>query len=145
MARPIEYRPEIVDKVKQYLKECVDEIEEYHKTRGEKSDTYERIVKVKIPTIEGLAVYLGVNRSTLYEWKDTYKEFSDIIEELQAIQADRLLNNGLNGSYNSTIAKVLLTKHGYREGTDITTNGLTIKFDSVFNESSQQTEESSKK
>ena len=29
---------------------------------------------------------------------------------------------GLQGSYNPTIAKVLLTKHGYREGTDITTN-----------------------
>ena len=37
-------------------------------------------------------------------------------------QADRLLNNGLSGNYNPTIAKVMLTKHGYREGIDNTTN-----------------------
>jgi hypothetical protein len=45
---------------------------------------------------------------------------------LRAKQADRLLNNGLAGTYNSTIAKVLLTKHGYREGIDATTNDKDI-------------------
>ena len=49
-------------------------------------------------------------------------EFSAIIEQLQAEQEDRLINNGLSGNYNPTIAKVLLTKHGYREGVDQTTN-----------------------
>lgn len=120
MARPIEYNEDINIRAKEYLSKCVDEIEEYHKTRGDKSDTYDRIVRVKIPTIEGLAVHLGISRSTLYLWKESYDTFSDIIEELQQVQADRLLNNGLSGDYNPTIAKVLLTKHGYREGIEQT-------------------------
>jgi hypothetical protein len=120
MARPIEYNEEHLIKAREYITLRVDEIEEYHKTRGEKSDGYERLVRVKLPTIEGLAVHLGISRSTLYLWKENYPTFSDIIEELQAIQADRLLNNGLSGDYNPVIAKVLLTKHGYREGIEQT-------------------------
>lgn len=122
MARPTILTSELKDKARQYLKECVDEEDEYHKTRGEKSDSYDRIIKVRIPTIEGLAVYLGVNRDTLYDWETKDEEFSDILSDLRSTQADRLLNNGLSGTYNSTIAKVILTKHGYREGVDQTTN-----------------------
>jgi len=130
MARPVEYKEDILVRAREYISLCVDEIEEYHKTRGDKSDSYDRLVRVRIPTIEGIAVHLGISRSTVYDWKDAlsedgslkYAEFSYIIDELQAIQADRLLNNGLSGDYNPTIAKVLLTKHGYREGVDQTTN-----------------------
>jgi len=120
IGRPPEYNEEILIKAKEYIISCVDSIEEYHKTRGEKSDSFDRIVIVKLPTIEGLAVYLGIARNTVYDWEDKYKDFSHIIEELRAIQADRLINNGMSGDYNPTIAKVLLTKHGYREGVENT-------------------------
>ena len=116
IGRPPEYKPQILIKAKEYINSCVDSIEEYHKTRGSSSDSFDRIVRVKLPTIEGLAVYLGIARNTVYDWEDKYIEFSHIIEELRAIQADRLINNGMSGDYNPTIAKVLLTKHGYREG-----------------------------
>lgn len=114
--RPTIYSKEIINKTKKYLESCKDKEDEFHKTRGEKSDGYERILRVKLPTIEGLAGYLHVARDTIYQWRREYKEFSDIIEELLQKQADALIANGLSGSYNSTIAKVLLTKHGYREG-----------------------------
>ncbi len=65
-------------------------------------------------------MYLHVNRDTLYEWEKANKEFSDIMGELRAIQADRLVNKGLSGDYNPTIAKVLLTKHGYRDSQEVT-------------------------
>lgn len=136
--RPTEYNQSILEKSKEYLKICVDEIEEYHKTRGEKSDGYERLVRVKIPTIEGLAVYLGITRPTVYDWIKIHPEFSYIIDELQAIQADRLLNNGLSGDYNPTIAKVLLTKHGYREGIDQTTNDKDIIPDKQSKEKAEE-------
>ena len=118
--RPTEYSEEIGIKARKYLNTCNDEYTEFHKTRSDGSNSFERIVNVKIPTIEGLALAIGINRDTVYDWKSKYLDFSDIIDELMALQADRLLNSGLSGAYNPTIAKVLLTKHGYREGLENT-------------------------
>lgn len=73
-----------------------------------------------VPTIEGLAVELQVARSTLYEWADAHPEFSDILEQLKAAQADQLIQNGLIGYFNSTITKLMLTKHGYADRQEIT-------------------------
>lgn len=127
MARPTTYNEEIIKKAEEYLSLCVDKIEEYHKTRGEKSDGYDRIVRVRLPTIEGLAVYLNINRDTIYAWCKEHKEFSDIIEKLKESQADKLLNNGLSGDYNSTIVKLMLSKHGYTEKQEMEhTGGVTI-------------------
>lgn len=118
---PTEYSEEILIKTKEYMEKCVDEIEEYHKTRGDKSDTYERIVRVKLPSIEGLASYLRLDKSTIYAWRKEVdkKEFSYLINELLAKQAEALINNGLSGDYSPVIAKVLLTKHGYSDKTEI--------------------------
>lgn len=95
-------------------------------------EMYDNRLKVKLPTIEGLAVYLGVHRDTIYEWSKLYPEFSDILEELRATQADRLMNNGLSGDYNSTIAKVLLTKHGYNDKQELQHSG-SISLTELFN------------
>jgi len=128
MARPLEYNPSYVEKAENYLANCVDKYEEFHKTRGAKSDGYDRLVRVNLPTIEGLAMELDIARSTLYLWKEEYAEFSDIIDKVMEKQANMLIQSGLSGDYNPTIAKVLLTKHGYRDAidTDITTKGEKI-------------------
>jgi hypothetical protein len=68
--------------------------------------------------VESLALHLGVARSTLHAWADTksdfyYEEFSDSLEQLKSVQASMLIQNGPKGEYNSTITKLLLTKHGY--------------------------------
>ncbi len=119
--RPTEYNGlDTLLKANKYIDSCKDEEYQRVKTDGDKTTSYDNLVKVKIPTIEGLANYLDVARSTIYEWKEKHKEFSDIIERLQQEQAERLINNGLAGTYNPTIAKVLLTKHGYVEKKEIT-------------------------
>jgi len=114
--RPTIYNQEILEKTQEYIDSCKDIDED--KEAGIKA-------KVKLPSIEGLAYYIKVHKDTIYEWCKEHKEFSDVINDLRAIQADRLLNNGLAGTYNPTIAKVLLTKHGYTEKTetDITSKG----------------------
>lgn len=112
MARPTKYNEEILRKTVAYIASCEDDLKN-------------RIVN--LPSIEGLAYEIGISRSTIYEWQKENKEFSDILEDLLAKQARALLNNGLSGSYNSTIAKVILTKHGFREGIDTTTDKPTVE------------------
>ncbi len=72
------------------------------------------------------ALDLGVARSTIYEWAKEHKEFSDILEDILSTQERMLLVNGLNGEYNSTIAKLVLSKHGYRESQDITSDNKAV-------------------
>ena len=118
--RPPTYDQELVEKARVYLAQCIDESFD----RG--GERPQHALKVKIPTKGGLAVYLGVARETLFDWAKKYQEFSNIMEQMGAVQEERLINNGLSGDYNPTIAKVLLTKHGYREGIDQTTNDKDI-------------------
>jgi hypothetical protein len=126
--RPTDYSQEILEKAQEYLVSCIDEEYDWTKTEGDKSTSYEHRIRVKLPSIEGLAKYLGVARSTVYLWEKDYPEFSDILEEILSEQAQRLINNGLSGDYNPTISKLILTKHGYsdKSETDITSGGKPI-------------------
>lgn len=119
MARPTIYNEQILIDTKQYIDDC-------HDTPADKESDLPR--QVNLPTIEGLAYKLKINKDTIYTWRKEKPEFSELIEELLHKQAQSLVNNGLSGNYNPTIAKVLLTKHGYREGieTDITSGGEII-------------------
>lgn len=117
--RPTKYSAKMVTLARKYLDSCEDTEDEFHKTRGMKSDSYERIIDVKLPMIEGLAKYLQVTRSTVYEWKDKHKEFSDILEEIMQVQAERLALGSLSNRYNPVISKLMLAKHGYRDSSDI--------------------------
>jgi hypothetical protein len=141
--RPIEYNQGYTEKAEEYLLSCEDEeIEKGSEDRPVYS------LKVKLPTKGGLAKYLGVARDTLYDWSSKYPEFSDIMESLSAEQEDKLINNGLSGDYNPTIAKVLLTKHGYvdKQETDLTSAGKPLIIPSELinkNDTAQLTENSS--
>jgi hypothetical protein len=105
MGRPTDYNDKILEEARKYIASCEDG-----------PGAIPGKVCVKLPTIEGMALFLKINRDTLYEWCKIHDDFSDIIEDLRAEQANRLINMGLSGDYSSTIAKVLLSKHGYREG-----------------------------
>lgn len=79
-----------------------------------------------VPTIEGLAQYIGISRDSVYAWEKDNKDFSDITEGLRQLQAKLLINGALRNDFNATISKLLLSsKHGYIEksATDITTGG----------------------
>lgn len=96
--RPTKLTPELVEKAREYLA------------------TNDRLgEQALLPTVERLSIILDVHRDTLYEWAKHDAQFSDILRNLMASQADKLLQYGLAGRYNSTIAKLILTKHGYVE------------------------------
>ena len=121
--RPTKYTKDITEKAEKYLSECIDTTEQVVTGESGKFTSYKEKIKVNLPTIEGLAVYLEVHRDTLYEWEKEHDEFSDIIERLRGSQIKSLINNGLSGDYNPTIAKVLLSKHGYSEKQEIQHSG----------------------
>ncbi|MEJ6011427.1 terminase small subunit [Novosphingobium aquae] len=121
--RPTKYSADILKKTWEYIASCTDEEFEYHKTQGISSNTFERKIRVNIPTMQGLSLHLKVNLDTLNEWALLHHEFSGAIGELKAEQARRLMNNGLNGDYSPQMAKFLLSaNHGMKERVDATTN-----------------------
>lgn len=69
-----------------------------------------------IPTIEGLAEYLGVACSTVELWATKYEDFSGALERIKKKQKDIIINRGLDGEFNPTIAKLILSaNHDVRE------------------------------
>lgn len=61
------------------------------------------------PTEYGLALYLGVSTSTIDNWEENHAEFLGVLEYIKAMQGVMLINKGLTGEYNSTIAKLLMS------------------------------------
>lgn len=81
-------------------------------------ETYEENGDI-IPSVAGLALYLKVTKETLYQWGKKHKEWDNAMKELSQAQEQKLLSGGLSGTYNSTIAKLVLTKHGYSDKQEI--------------------------
>lgn len=71
----------------------------------------------EIPSVVGLAAYIGRARTTIHRWanEEGKEEFRDILDEINETQAQVLVNNGLNGKFNSNITKLVLGKHGYHD------------------------------
>lgn len=97
-----------------------------------------------IPSVAGLALYLGVARSTLYEWEEINKEFSDTLGSLKAVQEVLLLNNGLTGKFTAPITKLALSNHGYSDKQDIkmTVDPLSALIDEIGDEARNNNRES---
>lgn len=119
LGRPSEYKEEYCQQADIYLAQNEDTLTE----RGK--------IKVKLPTTDGFARFLGVARSSLYLWEKDHPDFSDALDKIRNEQQERLLNMGLSGDYNSTIAKLVLSaNHNMREKSeqDITSGGERITF-----------------
>ena len=102
MARPTLYSDDVIQKANEYIASCGREATE-------------------LPTVEGLAEYLGVARDTIYEWikpEHGYTEFSDTIKRIEEKQKNQLINDGLYGGkeVNQSMAIFLLkANHGMIE------------------------------
>jgi len=81
-----------------------------------------------VHSIEGLALYVGIARDTVYAWEKEHPIFSDIVGAVREKQAKKLINGSLDNKLNASISKMMLSKHGYREATetDITSGGESI-------------------
>ncbi|MEX0469922.1 DNA-packaging protein [Spiribacter sp. 390] len=105
----------------------------YNKQMQDKADSYVdggfADVGDVVPSRAGLALELGVSRSTLQEWEKEHDRFSVTLDRLKWFQERLSLNGGLKGDMNSTIVKLLLANHGYsdRVAQDVTSSDGSMK------------------
>lgn len=135
VGRPTKYTQEMVKLAEAYLKSCKDSyryvggresksthsvtVDEVETSRSNTSTNREKLLFVKLPSIEGLALHLHIRRSTVYEWVKDNPVFSDIVEDILTAQAERLINGGVSGRYNHSVSKLILTKHGYVDRAEV--------------------------
>ena len=124
-----QYKEEYCDKVDEYLKDQVDKevkiVKQENEEKGYKM--YAGKLKVQLPTLEGFARFIDVSHKTLLKWERNNIPFGKALSKIRTEQKGRLINMGLSGDYNSTIAKLILSaNHGMREGTDITSDNKPI-------------------
>lgn len=82
-----------------------------------------------VPMVVGLCLYIERSQTVIYEWaKDEDKQFRDIVKAIGENQQVELFNKSLRGDYNASMAKLMLTKHGYSDkvDSDVTSGGKTI-------------------
>ena len=127
--RPEKYKEEYISKVDDYLAGCKDEyskvVKQFNEAKG--YEMYDNVLVVKLPTIEGFCEYINTPWSTLHDWMDRHVEFSDAIDKIKLRQKRMLIENGLAGTYNSTITKLILgNNHGVVEQSksELTHKGL---------------------
>lgn len=121
-SRDTRYKEKYIAEVDRYLQINRDRTVKVVKTLSEEKGykTYDNKLKVKLPTVEGFATYLGVTKKTLWNWQKENPEFDEAVDKIMVEQKQRLVNMGLSGEYNSTIAKLMLShNHGMVERTDI--------------------------
>ena len=101
VGRPSKYTPELIAKAQEYADNNHD-----------------------FPMLAELALELEVSRDTLYAWAEDpgKQEFSDILEKVMAKQEVKLAKGALLGDYHAGFAKMMMTKHGYSDKQDITSD-----------------------
>ena len=97
--RPTKYKPEMSGQIEEYMSMCGRE-------------------NMALPTVEGLALHLGVISETIREWAKKYPEFSVTLKKIADKQKEQLMNDGMYGGkeINQAMAIFLLkVNHGMKE------------------------------
>jgi hypothetical protein len=89
--RPTKYTKELVSAIDEFFNEAVP-------------------TNMRIPTVEGLCLKIGISRNTAYRWAKENEEFSDTLELIKVKQKEYLTEIGIFGGkeINATIVSLLL-------------------------------------
>lgn len=115
---PEKYQPEYAtSKLEEYFAFCEKGNEP---TLVPTESSYIVMHNAKMPSLKGYARYLKFPRQTLEHWAAQHPEFARALDLLKDVQEEFLINNGLSGRYNSTLAKLLLgVNHGMIERKEV--------------------------
>lgn len=129
--RPTIFSGSVLDDANAYINFFLMTEEQRQKVGDKRKNLFE-----VLPSVAGLAIYLNIARSTLQAWEKSNNEFSGTLERLKAVQEVLLVNGGLRGDLNPTIAKLMLANHGYTDKQDIklSVNPLSDLIDEIGNE-----------
>ncbi|MFH2062286.1 MAG: terminase small subunit [Candidatus Beckwithbacteria bacterium] len=96
LGRPSKYSRKIVKKANKYLLKCIENDE--------------------LPTLQKLALLLGISTRAIYLYRDEHDEFMHTVEQIQNLQIDMLIQKALNNEYSASMATFLLKSiHNFRE------------------------------
>lgn len=100
--RPTLYTPELQAKADEYIEKGFIELDHV------------------VPSIQGLAEWLGICDSTIEVWAhhDDKPDFIGTLRKIRLKQHNMALGRGLDGTHNAAITKLLLYNHGYSEKTE---------------------------
>ena len=101
--RPPKYTEELLLKAHEYI------------------DDWEASEDEPVPLLCNLALYIGVNKATLYKWKedDDKQEISELCIDVMTKQESMLVAGGLQNKFNSVITKLAMTKHNYSDRSEV--------------------------
>ena len=107
--RPTKYTPEMMALINEYIAEAVPQ-------------------NMKIPTVEGLCLKIGIFKDTIYKWRKRYPEIADALRQIKHLQKEHLTEIGIFGGkeINASIVSLFLkANHGMIETsrTDLTSGG----------------------
>ncbi len=107
--RPSKYKPEYCD-LTAYFQGCEDNNDQ-------------------IPKICGFAIFLGVTENTVMNWGKEFPDFLRSLKKILAKQKQMLMDKGLDKTYSSVIAKLLLSaNHGIKETVNLQNNGGSFSY-----------------
>jgi hypothetical protein len=134
LTKPTKFnKKSFLNKLEKYLRSTTDKAEVIKGKRGIAVK-----FQVHLPTIPDFAIFLGITKKTLYNWRNwepgkgeenpknqERKEVAEYaFDRILTEQQTRLINKGLSGDYNPTIAKLILdANHGIREEVNLNNKG----------------------
>lgn len=125
---------ELDERVEAYFKHCADSRQELPLRNGDIR------IRQELPSMVGLALWLGVHRDTLYSYingtdgtngldAEEHKTASDILARAQLRIHQATMIAAANGDMDSRTAAMLLTNYGYARAADDSPT-VTVRIDS---------------
>ena len=130
--RPTKYQAAYCEKIIDYFRVEPQQVEYKRTYYADGSIKSEEPVTVgaQFPTFQGFADSIGVDMSTLTEWRGKYARFSAAYSHAKELQEKIWLVNGMGGQYNAQFAQFFGKNClGYKDKQETEhSGGITVEF-----------------
>lgn len=114
-----------------YFRAAYDRLADAKEVVTDKGDVKYVARPLRVPSMAGYGVTVGVARRTLQAWRDRYPEFEVAYEEGKSIQEAFILELAAMNGLNPLISALALKNYqGWKEKADVEVGGsITLRFD----------------